>query len=91
MSEPKRVAVLGATGSIGSSAALELAVQTVLGAAQMVKASQLHPMELCDQVTSPAGTTSRALELLAERGFSGTVTQAVRAAAARSRELGSKK
>jgi pyrroline-5-carboxylate reductase len=54
----------------------------------MVKVTQKHPIELCDQVTSPAGTTSRALELLAERGFYGTVTQAVRAAAARSRELG---
>lgn len=81
----------GVAEGLSRAAALELAVQTVLGAAKMVKTTKLHPMELCDQVTSPAGTTSRALELLAERGFSGTVTQAVRAAAARSRELGSKK
>ena len=81
----------GVAEGLSRSASLELAVQTVLGAAKMVKNTGIHPMELCDQVTSPAGTTSRALELLAERGFAGTVTQAVRAAAARSRELGSKK
>ena len=81
----------GVAEGLSRSAALELAVQTVLGAAKMVKESNLHPMELCDQVTSPAGTTSRALEVLAERGFSGTVIQSVRAAAARSRELGAEK
>ena len=81
----------GVAEGLSRSAALELAVQTVIGAAKMVKESNLHPMELCDQVTSPAGTTSRALEVLAERAFSGTVIQAVRAAAERSRELGAKK
>ena len=81
----------GVAEGLSRAAAVELAVQTVLGAAEMVKQTGVHPMELCDQVTSPAGTTSRALELLAQRGFSGTVMQAVRAAAARSRELGSKK
>lgn len=80
----------GVAEGLSRSAALELAVQTVLGAAQMVKESQLHPMELCDQVTSPAGTTSRALQVLAEEGFSGTVIKSVRAAAERSRELGRK-
>ncbi len=81
----------GVAEGLSRAAAVELAVQTVLGAAEMVKQTGIHPLELCDQVTSPAGTTSRALELLAQRGFSGTVMQAVRAAAARSRELGSKK
>ena len=81
----------GVAEGLSRSAALELAVQTVLGAAKMVQDTGVHPIELCDQVTSPAGTTSRALEVLAERGFSGTVIQSVRAAAARSRELGAKK
>ena len=68
--------------------ALRLAAQTVLGSAAMVLESGLHPAVLKDQVTSPGGTTSRGLEKLAERGFSGTVMQAVRAAAQRSAELG---
>ena len=68
--------------------ALRLAAQTVLGSAAMVLESGLHPAVLKDQVTSPGGTTSRGLEKLAERGFPGTVMQAVRAAARRSAELG---
>ena len=81
----------GVAEGLSRSAATDLAVQTVLGAAMMVKETGNHPMDLCDQVTSPAGTTSRAMELLAARGFSGIVMQAVRAAAGRSRELGAKK
>jgi pyrroline-5-carboxylate reductase len=67
---------------------LQLAAQTVLGAAQMVLQTGEHPAVLKDQVTSPAGTTSRGLEALAAGGFAGSVMQAVRMAALRSRELG---
>lgn len=71
--------------------ALKLAAQTVLGAATMVLKTGAHPQQLKDNVTSPAGTTSRALEVMAARGFSGIVMQSVRAAAERSRELGGRK
>ena len=71
--------------------ALKLAAQTVMGAAKMVLDSGEHPQQLKDNVTSPAGTTSRALEFMAAKGFSGIVMQSVRAAAQRSRELGGKK
>ena len=71
--------------------ALKLAAQTVLGSAKMVLDSGEHPQQLKDNVTSPAGTTSRALEFMAAKGFSGIVMQSVRAAAQRSRELGGKK
>ena len=54
----------------------------------MVKETQLHPAVLCDQVTSPGGTTSRGLEQLAQNAFAGTVIKAVRAASERSRQLG---
>lgn len=81
----------GVAEGLSRSAALELAVQTVLGAAKMVQETGIHPMVLCDQVNSPAGTTGRALEVLAENRFSATVIKSVRAAAARSRELGAKK
>ena len=67
-----------------------LAAQTVLGAAAMVLESGRHPAVLKDEVTSPGGTTARGLEKLAEKAFSGTVLQAVRAASARSAELGKK-
>ncbi|MBR7155390.1 MAG: pyrroline-5-carboxylate reductase [Lentisphaeria bacterium] len=80
----------GVAEGLPRDVALQLAAQTVLGAAKMVLETGEHPTSLKDKVTSPAGTTSRALELLAERGFAGSVMQAVRAAAKRSRELGGK-
>ena len=78
----------GVASGLPRAAATELAVQTVIGAAEMVRATGLHPTALKDQVTSPGGTTIRALEVLEDRAFAGTVIQAVRAACARSEELG---
>lgn len=67
--------------------ALELAAQTVLGAARMVLETGRHPLELRDQVASPGGTTIQGIAVLEEKGFKGTVMAAVAAAAARSRQL----
>ncbi|HZK25500.1 MAG TPA: pyrroline-5-carboxylate reductase [Oscillospiraceae bacterium] len=69
--------------------AQELAVETVLGAAQMVKATAQHPALLREMVTSPGGTTAAALLALEQGGLRGTLQQAVKAAAERSKELGS--
>ena len=65
-----------------------LASQTLLGAATLAAASQEHPAELRDRVTSPAGTTAAGLRALEAGGFRHTVQEAVRAATLRSRELG---
>jgi pyrroline-5-carboxylate reductase len=65
-------------------------VQTVIGAAEMVRQTGVHPTQLKDQVTSPAGTTIAALEVLEDRAFAGAVIAAVKAAAKRSEELGKK-
>ena len=78
----------GVAEGLSREAALALAIQTVLGSAEMAARSGEHPSVLKDAVTSPGGTTIRALEVLEDRGFSGAVIQAVRAAAKRSRELG---
>lgn len=64
-----------------------LAAQTVLGGAQMVLDTQLHPGELKDNVTSPGGTTIAALHALENRAFRAAVYDAVEASALRSREL----
>jgi pyrroline-5-carboxylate reductase len=80
----------GVAEGLPRDTALQLAAQTVLGAAAMVLETGVHPAVLKDQVTSPGGTTIRGLEKLAERGFAGTVLQAVRSASARSAELGKK-
>jgi len=66
-----------------------LARQTVLGAAKLVDSSDTGPSELRRQVTSPKGTTEAALNVLMKHGtgLTAIVTEAVKAAKARSIEL----
>jgi len=68
--------------------ALQLAAQTVAGAAGMVLSTGLHPAALKDQVTSPGGTTIAGLEELEANGVRSAFLSAVRAATERSRQLG---
>jgi pyrroline-5-carboxylate reductase len=70
--------------------AMRLAAQTVLGAARMVLDTGLHPGVLKDQVTSPGGTTIEGVHALETAGLRAALIQAVRAAAEKSRLLGSK-
>ena len=69
-------------------AALELAAQTVAGAAEMVLQQGEHPAKLRDMVTSPGGTTIAGLAELEAHGFRSAIVEAVRAATERSKELG---
>ena len=67
--------------------ALQLAAQTVSGAAQMVLSTGKHPAALRDEVTSPGGTTIAGLEQLEKHGLRSALVQAVRKATERSKEL----
>lgn len=73
---------------LSEAAAKELVIQTVLGAAEMVRFTGEEPAELRRKVTSPNGTTQAALELMAENRFSETIIKAVHRSAERAGELG---
>jgi len=73
-------------GFSGETAYL-LALQTVFGAAKMALESQEDAATLRQRVTSPGGTTERAINTLHEGGFEKLVSKALHAAAERSREL----
>ena len=78
----------GVLNGLPRAMALELAAQTVLGAAKMVMDTGEHPAILREMVTSPGGTTAEALFTLEENGFPAAVQKAVTAAAKKSKELG---
>ena len=60
---------------------------TFLGAAELLKQSGSTPGELRKQVTSPKGTTERAIAVLEAAGFKRTFDEATDAALARAHEL----
>jgi pyrroline-5-carboxylate reductase len=64
-----------------------LTLQTAFGAAKMALESTEDAATLRQRVTSPGGTTERALDYLRQPGFEETVLGALRAAAERSRAL----
>jgi pyrroline-5-carboxylate reductase len=67
----------------------ELVVQTVYGAATMLKETREHPTVLREQVSSPAGTTMAALRQLDDHKVRAAFLTAMEAARDRSRELSS--
>lgn len=79
----------GVVQGLSRPVATELAVQTLYGAAALLRRGGQHPAILREQVTSPGGTTAAGLRVLDARGLRSAVVDAVEAAARRSRELGS--
>lgn len=64
-----------------------LAVQTVMGSAEMVEHSDVPVTDLIKRVCSKGGTTIEAVKVLEERNFRGIVDEAVAACTKRSKEL----
>ena len=78
----------GVRAGLSRDISLELANQTLLGAAKLSQVSGQHPAQLKDQVCSPSGSTIAGVVSLEENAFRGTVMDAVQAAYKRTQELG---
>jgi pyrroline-5-carboxylate reductase len=65
----------------------QLVVQTMFGTAKLLRDEQIHPVELREAVTSPGGTTIRAIRELEQAGVRAAFLNAIQAAMERSREL----
>ena len=78
----------GVAAGLPRSLAHQLALQTVLGTATLIKESNLHPAQLKDRVTSPGGTTIAGVAALEKAGFRSALIEAVKSAYQRSQALG---
>ncbi|NJL46271.1 MAG: pyrroline-5-carboxylate reductase [Leptolyngbyaceae cyanobacterium SM2_5_2] len=78
----------GVAVGLSRATAMQLALQTLKGTAELLQQSALHPGELKDRVTSPGGTTMAGIAQLEAAGLRSALIEAVRAAHRRARELG---
>lgn len=78
----------GIAEGLPADTAIQLASQTVFGAARLLLDEKEAPEVLRARVTSPGGTTRAGLDALASANFAGVIQGAVHAATRRSAELG---
>lgn len=74
-------------GGLPRPLAMHLAHRTMAGTAALLQGQELHPGQLKDMVTSPAGTTAAGLRQLERAGLRSALIEAVLAATERSRQL----
>ncbi len=77
----------GLAAGLPRALALDLAIQTVAGAAEMAASTKEHPALLREMVASPGGTTIAGLVVLEGAAVRSAFINAVTAATARSKEL----
>lgn len=73
---------------IAREVALPLVCQTLVGSAAMLSQPDASPDELIKMVSSPGGTTLKALDVLYENNFEAIIDQAMQACTQRAEELG---
>ncbi|MGF1566760.1 MAG: pyrroline-5-carboxylate reductase [Nodosilinea sp.] len=78
----------GVAAGLPRAIAMQLALQTVKGTAELLQHTGLHPGALKDQVTSPGGTTIAGVAQLEAAGLRSALMSAVGAAHRRAGELG---
>lgn len=73
---------------LNKETAMDLIVQTVIGAGEMLKQSGESAATLRKKVTSPSGTTEAGVKTLQKHGFAESIIECIKSAQARSIELG---
>ncbi|MEH7236972.1 pyrroline-5-carboxylate reductase ProI [Bacillus sp. JJ1562] len=68
--------------------AKELILQTIIGAAEMLKSSPKQPAALRKEVTSPGGTTEAGIKVLEQYNYQQAMVACIKRATVRSSELG---
>ena len=84
----KAMALAGENVGLAPEMSLELTLQTIAGAAEMLSRKLGTPDSLRDAVTSPNGTTAAGLAVMKEADFRKIISDTVLAATRRSTELG---
>lgn len=77
----------GVAAGLEPSAAAELALATIEGAARLMRERGESPAELRRKVTSPGGTTEAALKVMEDNGVRRRIAEAIGAATRRAGEL----
>jgi len=78
----------GVAEGIDPDIAAMLATQTCIGAGKLLAETKKPPEQLRAAVTTPKGTTESAMNIMEAAGVKGKIVEAIRAATARSSELG---
>lgn len=73
---------------LGEDIAKTFTLQTMAGALSLVNKSDLEIADLRKKVTSPAGTTAAAIDILQQQGFEELLFNAMKAAYERARQMG---
>ena len=77
----------GTKMGLPADVALELAIQTVLGAAALMQETKMSPEELVKMVVTPGGTTAAGLAVMKKLGTSESLIAAIEAATKRGEEM----
>lgn len=84
------LAQAAAAKGLPAELAVQLALQTVRGAAAMVQHESVSPAELAKKVATPGGCTAAGMDVLIQSDFAQLLKQAVEATAQKAQEVSSK-
>lgn len=77
----------GVRAGFSRSDARAMAIDNMIGTAKMIDINNMHPMELTDTMTSPAGVTIEATYTMDKLGIKGVIMDAVNAAIKHGEEI----